>query len=162
MGVEVAQQHGIAVGMIENRVEVRSVARSSRSWRNIDVVDSDRRMSKVNFDGLDFQMLVVGEESINIDWLKLDVVVDEDGQTAPATTSRTIPPEEGIVSKRGIGHVGPKLRLLYAGDLDVIFMEENFELMPGSVDGVGVELEESRNWRRRTSRTTRIRRAGIR
>ena len=91
MGVEVAQQHGIAVGMIENRVEVRSVARSSRSRRNIDVVDSDRRMSKVNFDGLDFQMLVVGEESINIDRLKRDVMVDEDGQTAPATTSRMIP-----------------------------------------------------------------------
>ena len=63
-----------------------------------------------------------GEKGVNINRLELDIVADE-GEEAPATTSRTIPPKERVAGKSGIIHMRTKFTLLKAGDFDVVVVE---------------------------------------
>ena len=100
MGVEVAQHHSIAVGMVEDCIEVWSVARSARRGRrDVDVVDADGGVTKMNSDSLDLEKLVVDVKTASIDGFEPEIVMDEDDETATPTNSRTITPDHCIVSE---------------------------------------------------------------
>ena len=112
-------------------------------------------MAEMHFDGLNFQMVVVGEKIVGVDGFELDVVMDEEEETASPTITRTIAADDGIVRKRRIGVTRTQLCFLNAGDSDVVFGEIRGQFIFGRLDAIDVEVEDARRINERTKRTRR-------
>ena len=155
VGVEVAQQDGVAVRVVEDLVKVwRVVGRAGRGRRNVDGVDIEGGVVEVDFSRDDFDNVVVGGDGGGIDGGEFQVMVDEESDTAPAA-SRSVLLPDGEVAERDFGG-RPKLGLLDARDLDILIVEEAFNFILGGVEAVGVELEDlGRDLRLRRTRAMR-------
>ena len=70
-------------------------------------------------DGLSFEMGVVAEQNIHINRRKLDILVNKNGKATP-TTSRAITSKKRVAGKRRIRGIRTELRLLDAGDFDIV------------------------------------------
>ena len=95
-------------------------------------------MSEVDVDGDRFEVIVVKIGRVNR--RIFNAVVNEDGETATASITRTISTKEGVVEKRRIRKVRSEFGLLNAGDFHVVFMKITLEFMFRGVDGVYVNL----------------------
>ena len=73
-----------------------------------------------------FEMGVGVEQIVNINRRKLNILVDENGEATP-TASRSITTQKRITGERRIRITRTKLRLLYAGNLDIVFSKERSE-----------------------------------
>ena len=92
VGIEISDNDGVAVGVVEETVERRlivvSVARVD--GREVDIVDSKGEVSKVDLYCLNFQVWV-GVEGVGVDGREFDRVMNKEGEAAAIT--RTITPQ---------------------------------------------------------------------
>ena len=156
MGVEVAQDDSIAVGEVEQSIEVRLVSwRAGGRRREVDVEDVESRVTKLKTNTENLQDWIINEKVIAVDRNKLDVVPNEDGETTPATT-RTIAAKESVIWKRRVSRKRSQLRLLQTCNLDVVIPEEDAKFILGRTNSVNIKLKESwdRRRRRKIIRTT--------
>ena len=133
VGVKVAHNNSIAVGMVEKREKVWSVVRrAGRGRRNVDIIDEDREVTKVDADGDGFEMLVGAEEVVHINRSKLHIMAYEDGDATP-TTTLAIASEEGVTRKRRVWIVRAQFRFLEARNFDVVVAQVRRKFTLGRV-----------------------------
>ena len=126
MGVDIAEDEGVAVGVSENVVETRRIPRRAGGRRrNVDAVDVERMMLKLNSNGDDFDDTVV--EGRDVDRGEAKVVMNKDPNTAP-TANRTITTQERIIDEID-GGSGAEFRLLQTSDLNILVAEVDFEFV---------------------------------
>ena len=93
-------------------------------------------------DGEDFEVRIVGRKSRRVERREFDVMVDEGDKAAAQTpTPHSVASQKGEVREARISRRRTELRLLDAGNADIVTVEEDFELFLRSVDAVGVELK---------------------
>lgn len=97
-------------------------------------------IAKEDGDGLNFER-GVGVEIGDVDWNILDVVMDEESETA-TTAIRAVAADDGVVGERRVG-LRAKFCLLKTRNLDVVVFEVDFEFGFGGVEAIAVELEEA-------------------
>ena len=124
VGVVIAHNNSsITIGMVEKREKVRSVVRrAGRGRRNVDVIDEEREVTKMDTDGDGFEMLVGVEEVIHVNRSKLHIMAYKNGK-ATSTTTLAIASEKGVTRKRRVWIVRAQFRFLKARDLHVVFAQ---------------------------------------
>ena len=89
--------------------------------RDIDVVDVERKVTKMNLDSEDFKMRIGVGEIIDIQRHKLNIMTDKDGKATPVATD-TISSKERIAQKRRIRIVLAEFCLLHTYNFDIVFV----------------------------------------
>ena len=121
-------------------------------------------MTEMDVDGLQFEMEIAINNTINVNLGKFDIVTDEDGQ-ATTTTSRPIAAEKCIAGEYRIRSLRTEFRLLNAHNFYIVFVEKYRKFSLRRADTVDIDLEDSwsrnRWWRTRTTRRRRRRRPRI-
>ena len=154
VGVEIAENDGVVVGVGKKGVDVRSIAAMTGScWRDVDVEEVDVRVVDDELDCLEFGVGVVEEGSVNGG--KGDGVVNEERHSTPATPTLSVLIDESVARDGRKTVVGAKLGFLKSCDGDAVVVEEASEFVDLVVDSIAVPLQEDGKWRTR-------RRAGIR
>ena len=140
VGVKVAHNNSIAVGMVEERKKVWSVVGGARRGRrNVNVVYEQGEMTKMNVDGDGFQVEIGVEKVRHVDRSILNVMADENGDTT-SSAILAITSEKSKARERWVRIARAQLSLLEARNLDIVFAQVRREFLLRRVQPVYVEL----------------------
>ena len=122
MGVEIAHNNRVASHIVKEKFKVGTISGGARRIRrDVRVIDGDTLVTKMKLYGLELEMRIIINSSIDVDRRIFNVMANKNSEAA-AAAPRTIPAKKRVAGERGIRHVGAELGFLNTCDFDVVLV----------------------------------------